>query len=95
MSKLEMNEKFDKYRKERILKECSVCSDLYHGYQEGYLQSNFELKQQLAATQRKLDKMIEAFDVKTRVHDNLNRDYINKREKLKKLEESIKEGKNG
>ena len=34
---------FTKYRKERIKKECPVCSDLFHGFTEGVTYKTKEL----------------------------------------------------
>lgn len=60
-----MESDFTKYRQERLMKECPVCSDLYHGYRAGALDSQDKIDKQAATIDEikaKLDKVIAALE---------------------------------
>ena len=59
MSKETFKECFKLYRSERLLKECLVCSDLYHGFKEAWNHQQKKIKS--------LKKKVKLLD---KVHEN-------------------------
>ncbi len=44
MNDKELNLRFSKYREERLMRECPICSDLWHGFKEGFMQSETRIQ---------------------------------------------------